>query len=135
MSLPNFDPSKSRRAQIRPFLILIIAACASGASSGAGPAPERVDPPKILTAGTFPQLRIPANSSARTPLSVVMEVMVDSTGHPDMTTFKVSGFGASENEDTLTHWMEQVIFQPAHRGNQPVPALFHSRVQGGPGIR
>jgi hypothetical protein len=56
-------------------------------------------------------------------------VLIDSTGHPDMTTFKVTGFGAAENKDALNHWIEQAIFRPAHRDGQPVPGLYRTNLE------
>jgi len=109
--------------------LLCIAGCAGGTSSSAGSAPERGDPPQMLSRGTPPELRVPNNSSGRSPVRVTIEVLIDSTGRADMTTFKVTGFGASENKDALTRWIEQAIFRPAHLGNQPVPGLYRTRLE------
>jgi hypothetical protein len=42
---------------------------------------------------------------------------------------QLTGFGAAENKDTLTHWIEQAIFQPAHRDGQPVPGLYRTKLE------
>jgi hypothetical protein len=55
--------------------------------------------------------------------------MIDSTGRPDMTTFKATGFGAAENRDGLSRWIEQALFQPAYRGSQPVAGLYNTRLE------
>ena len=83
----------------------------------------------MLSRGTAPELRVPNNTSSRSPVRVTIEVLIDSTGRPDMTTFKVTGFGASENKDALTRWIEQAIFRPAHLGDQPVPGLYRTRLE------
>ena len=83
----------------------------------------------MLSRGPIPDLRVPETASGRSPVRVIIEVLIDSTGHPDMTTFKLTGFGAAENKDALTHWIEQAIFQPAHRDGQPVPGLYHTKLE------
>lgn len=109
--------------------LLCIAACAGGTSSSAGPVPEHGDPPRLLSHGSIPDLRVPTTASGRSPVRVTIEVLIDSTGRPDMATLKVTGFGAAENKDALTQWIEQAIFQPAHRGSQPVPGLYRMKLE------
>ncbi|MFL5594472.1 MAG: hypothetical protein ACJ785_07665 [Gemmatimonadaceae bacterium] len=80
-----------------------------------------------------PDLRLPANASTnasgRSPVRVEIEVLVDDAGRPDMNTFKVTGFGAVENSDALRRWIEQAMFRPAHLGDQPVPGVFHTKLE------
>jgi hypothetical protein len=109
--------------------LFCIAACAGGAPSSADPVPERVDPPQMLSRGIPPQLRIPATTSGRSPVRVTIEVMIDSTGLPEMSTFKASGFGAAENQDALRRWIQQLMFRPAHLGSQPVRGLYRTKLE------
>jgi hypothetical protein len=46
-----------------------------------------------------------------------------------MSTFKVTGFGAGENEEALRKWVEQTTFRPAQRDGVAVPALYHARLE------
>jgi hypothetical protein len=59
----------------------------------------------------------------------VIEVLIDSDGHPDMATFKVTGIGAAENSDALAHWIERAIFRPAQRDHQPVPGVYRTKLE------
>jgi hypothetical protein len=62
-------------------------------------------------------------------VDISVEVMIDSTGRPDMTTFRVTGPGGNENQTELRRWIEQATFRPAHRGSQPVPSLFRAKFE------
>ena len=70
-----------------------------------------------------------SNSAGRSPVRVTIEVMIDADGRPDMKTFKVTGFGAAENQDALARWIEQSSFQPARSGGQPVPGLYQAKLE------
>jgi hypothetical protein len=111
-----------------------VVACASAhttdTSSSEGPTTEdaRVDPPRLLDHGSMPELRVPATASGRASVRVTMEVMVDAYGHADMSTFKLTGFGAGENKEALERWMTNVAFRPAQRDGAPVPARFHMQL-------
>lgn len=109
-------------------MLLSIVACASGASSNGGPAPERVTSPEMLSPGAMPRLTAPRTTSGRSPVDVTIDVMIDSSGRPDMTTFRATGPGANENQTVLRSWIEQATFRPAHRGDQPVPGLFRMKL-------
>lgn len=109
--------------------LFCIAACAGGTTSSAGPTPERSEPPRMLSRVTAPELRIPTTTSARSPVRVTIEVLVASTGRPDMTSFKVTGYGAAENRDALARWIEQAFFRPAYRSGQPVPGLYRMKLE------
>ena len=111
-------------------LLLSVVACASSASSNGGPAPERVTSPQLVT-GVMPRLVAPRSTAGRTPVNLTIEVMIDSTGRPDMTTFRASGTGANENETVLRSWIEQATYRPARRGDQPVPGLFRMKIDTG----
>jgi hypothetical protein len=83
----------------------------------------------MLSRVTAPELRIPTTTSVRSPVRVTVEVLIDSTGRPDMTTFKAMGYGAAENRDALARWMEQAFFRPAYRSGQPVPGLYRMKLE------
>jgi hypothetical protein len=69
------------------------------------------------------------SASGRAPVRVTIEVVIDSVGQPDMTTFKVTGFGAGENEEALRQWIQQAAFTPAHRGSEAVAGLFKMKIE------
>ena len=106
-----------------------MAACASGSSSGAGAAPTRVSPPEILVRGGAPSLRVPTTQSGRSPVRITIEVVIDTTGRPDMSTLKITGYGAAENHYALADWIEGSIFRPARQGDQPVPGVYRTQLE------
>jgi hypothetical protein len=104
------------------------AECASGGSSA--PAADRVEPPQMISREPAPQLDIPPMpTSGRSPVRVSIEVMIDETGRPVMSTFKISGIGAPENEGALRRWIEQATFRPARHGTTAVPGVFKAALQ------
>jgi hypothetical protein len=113
----------------RYAMFLCVAGCAGGTPSAGGPSPERNDPPQMISRGNPPELRVPAIPSGRSPVRVMIDVLIDGTGRPDMSTFKVSGFGAAENRDALMRWIDQATYRPAYRGGQPVPGVYHTKLE------
>ena|SRR5438105_7562878 len=105
-------------------ITLCAAACTAGTSSSGGPKPDRVEPPEMVSRGPAPELRVPPTVSGRASVRVTIEVLIDSTGQPDMTTFKATGLGAEENRDALYRWIEQGMYRPARRGGQPIAAVY-----------
>lgn len=104
----------------------------------ASPVADRLDAPKMVLQATMLQLQVPRSTSARPPVRVTIEVMIDSTGNPEMATLRLSGYGAVENRDALTNWIQQATFQPAYRNGQPVRGLYRTVVQArvvGVGVR
>ncbi len=64
-----------------------------------------------------------------------LEVVIDSTGNPDMSTFKASGSAASENRDALYEWIRSSTYRPATRNGEPISAIYRTSLQfraGGP---
>jgi hypothetical protein len=107
-----------------------VVGCASAGSSGQGS--DAVLPPQMVSRTPPPALRIttpPMASSGRPQVRVDIEVMIDADGRPDMSTFKVTGFGASENQDALRRWIEEASFQPARRGDHTLPGLYRSHLE------
>lgn len=58
-----------------------------------------------------------------------IEVVIDSTGVPDMSTFKATGSEASENRDALSERIRLSTFRPATRNGELVSAIFHTRLE------
>ena len=106
--------------------LLLIVACASSGSGGASTS-ERIEAPRMITGGSAPELRIPTTSSGsgRSPVRVKIQVLIDESGRPDMSTFKATGVGAAENREALQRWVEQAIFQPGRRGGIPTASVYH----------
>ena len=122
---------------MRPYLLRLtlcaalsfIGACASSTSSGAGASPTRVNPPEILVRGGAPALHVPTSASGRSPVRVTIEVLIDTTGRADMSTLKITGYGAAENRVALAEWIEGSVFRPAHQGDQPVPGVYRTKLE------
>lgn len=132
------------RVLSRFAMLLCMAACASSIPSGSIPsggapstsiqssgalAPDTVYPPRMLKGGTQGHLVVPTTVAGRSSVSIAIEVLIDSTGRPDMTTLKITGFGAAENKAALMGWIEQATFSPAHLGAQPVPGVYRTKIE------
>jgi len=63
------------------------------------------------------------------PLAADIDVVIDSTGVPIMSTFRASGSAVTGNHDALYQWIEASTFQPGLRDGQPVAAVFHTKMQ------
>ena len=100
-------------------VVLAFMLCAACASSGGGktsPA-HRIESPEMVSRDYYD---LTAASPGRPPteMKVSYEVMIDETGRPDMSTFKVTGIGSSENRDGIYRWLEHASYKPA-RDNGP----------------
>ena len=110
--------------------VILSLACAGNTKVGSAPNDPHVDPPRMTSRGQMPQLQLSSvPSSGRAPIRVTLEVMIDETGRPLMSTFKVTGMGSAENRDALARWIEQSSFQPARSGGQPVAGLYRSSLE------
>ena len=69
------------------------------------------------------------NADAIVPLRADIEVVIDSTGNPIMSTFKAAGSAAVNNHDALYHYVEGSVFKPALRNGQPVSAVYHDSMK------
>lgn len=116
----------SRTFQLLTVLVTAVAAaCASSA-----PAPDSLQSPVMISRGAPPQLQVPMMSaSGRSPVRVTIHVLIEPDGRPDMSTFKVSGFGAAENEQALRQWIESAAFKPAHRGTEAVEGFYEAKLE------
>jgi hypothetical protein len=120
---------------LRPVIVTaavlgLATACARNSSTSAQPAPEKVEPPRMLTRGSFPELNISGPSPSGRPVArIQIEVVVDPTGRPDPKTLKVSGIGSPENRAAIERWIESATFRPAMRDGQPVRGLYKTSIE------
>ena len=104
------------------------AACASAPpGTGRAEGESRDRPPRMLP-GARPELRGSTSPAGRDRIEISVELMVDSTGQPDMTTFRLSGRGAAENATALRQWIGTARFEPATRGGRPVAGVYRTRM-------
>lgn len=116
--------------RLRQWVLLGAALTGAAACASSAPAPDAYRPPELVSRQIPPSLKVPmTSSSGRAPVRVTIEVVIDSIGQPDMTTFKVTGFGAAENEEALRQWIQQAAFTPAHRAGEAVAGLFQMKLQ------
>ena len=110
------------------FAFAFTVACASAASSGAPS--DRIIPPQMTSRAPMPQMRFSgASTTSAVTLRADIEVVIDSTGVPDMSTFKTYGNAAMDNRNALYEWIQNSAFRPAVRNGQPVSAVYHTRVE------
>lgn len=84
----------------------------------------------MMSRGPMPQMRFSgAATTSAIPLRVDIQVVIDSTGAPDMSTFKTYGTAAMENREALYEWVQSSVFRPAFRNGQPVAAVYHTRLE------
>jgi hypothetical protein len=109
-------------------VLVCAAACASGGGSSAAESDLTV--PRMMSRAAPPQLRIPPSlPSGRPSMRVDIEVLIDENGQPDMSTFKLTGFGAEENREALRNWIEQANYRPAYRGGEAIPGLYRTHLE------
>ena len=117
----------NRISRLYVFTALVcLGGCASSGGSSGAPEPPRDEAPQMVSRGVPPALRVPVTASGRASVRVTIEVLIDETGLPDMSTFKVTGIGAEDNRDALAHWIEQASFRPARHGYDAVPGIYHT---------
>ena len=120
----------NRISRLYVFTALVcLGGCASSGGSSGAPEPTRDEAPQMVSRGTPPALRVPVTASGRASVRVTIEVVIDETGLPDMSTFKVTGIGAEDNRDALARWIEQARFRPAQRGGEPVPGIYRTSIR------
>lgn len=91
---------------------------------------EPTEPPRMLSRGSFPELRISGPNPADRPVARIrIQVMIDPQGRPDLNTLRVSGLGASENRLAIERWISSASFRPAMRNGQPVSGLYETRFE------
>ena len=81
----------------------------------------------------MPPMHFPTTAGG-VSLTADIEVVIESNGVPDMSTFKATGSAAIGNRDALYEWVENSTFKPALRDGQPVSGVYRTsmrfRVQG-----
>jgi hypothetical protein len=114
--------------------LLAAVACAStpkAVGDDNDPAQGAVQPPVMITSGVRPELRVPPPTSGRIVVARMdIQVMVDATGIPDMSTFRATGPGSELNQDALRTWIAASSFRPARRDGLAVPGLFRTILEG-----
>ena len=109
------------------FVALFVAGCATVGSPGGDP--DKVLPPKMASSGRMPPLRFAMSQATGAPIQIDIEVAIDSTGVPIMSTFKAFGPMANENKDALSEWIGSSRFRPAVRNGRPVEAVYHQQLK------
>lgn len=74
-------------------------------------------------------LQFSASSATGAPITIDIEVAVDSTGVPIMSTFKVYGPMAIQNRDAFYAYIESSTFRPALRNEQPVEGVYRQQLK------
>jgi hypothetical protein len=123
------------RSLATALLVFSVADGCASAGSSVKPSDKTV-PPQMMIRGQLPQMRFMRRSGAgMQTYRIDIEVVIDSTGIPDMSTFKATGSEAHENRDVLYEWIRSSTYRPATRNGEPVSAIYHSRLEfraGGP---
>lgn len=124
-------PSPRRAlAWVATLGLIVAASCASSGAGNESRPDQRDVAPRMISRLTPPFLRISSMpASGRSPIRVAFEVLIDAEGRPDMSTFKVTGFGAAENRDAFASWIQQSTFSPARRGGIAVPGVYRGSLQ------
>ena len=107
-------------------LSLFAAACATAGSTARDPG--RIIPPQMVTRAPMPLLRFTSGPGG-VPLTADIQVVIGSTGAPDMSTFRATGSATVGNHDQLYEWVQSSTFKPALRDGQPVSAIWHNHMQ------
>ena len=106
---------------LRIALVMLAAAC----SGNTRPSTPHVEPPELVRQ-TRPDLRTPTGTRQGLVLDIRLEVMVDPTGRPDMSTFRLTGLGAADNEPVVKEWLAAATFRPGRQAGVPVRALYRN---------
>jgi hypothetical protein len=107
------------RLAIRAALVMLVLAC----SGNKRPSTPSVRPPEIVR-GTRPDLRVPTGQRQGKAYDMRLEVMIDPAGKPDMSTFRLTGMGAADNEPAVRQWLAGATFRPGTQAGVPVAALY-----------
>lgn len=106
----------------RALLVLMVLGC----SGNKKPAKPRVEPPELVTR-TRPSLRTPPSSGRQgVVLDLRLEVLIAATGQPDMTTMRLTGIGAADNQVIVEEWLRASRFRPATQAGIPVAATYRA---------
>ena len=106
--------------------LIFAVACATGGSTANDSG--KIIQPKMVSRAPMPTMHFTGGSSM-VPLAADIDVVIDSTGVPVMSTFRASGSAVTGNRDALYQWIEASTFQPGLRDGQPIAAVFHTKMQ------
>jgi hypothetical protein len=104
--------------------ILAIACATAGSTKN----DRGLTPPRLVVPGPLERMQFTGAHSGTT-LYADIDVVVDSTGAPVMSTFRVTGSAADGNHDALYHYIEASRFKPAVRDGQAVTATYHNSMK------
>lgn len=105
--------------------IFVIACATAGSKTNDS---ERFIAPQLVMRGPMEGMHF-QNTDALVPLRADIDVVIDSTGVPIMSTFKAVGSAAVGNHDALYHYVEASTFKPAFRDGRPVTAVYHDSMK------
>lgn len=91
--------------------------------------PDQIVAPKMAAPAPMPAIRFPEGAATGSTIRVDVEVVVDPSGRPVMSTFKANGPSATENRDALYEWISKSTFRPGFHNGQPVSGVYHSQLQ------
>lgn len=107
--------------------VLFVVGCATAGSSSGNS--DRIVPPQMTSRASMPPLQFPMSSATGSPIEIDLEVAVDSTGVPVMSTFKAYGPMATENRDALYQYIASSRFRPSLLNGQPVSGVYHTQLK------
>ena len=114
-----------RHALLAALAVLLLACATKPASP---PNTDDTAGPQLLTRSVVPELTIMREEAPSGPLPRLrIQVLVDSLGHADVKTLKLTGVGSgAQNRAAIERWLESVTFRPAMREGRPVSAIFET---------
>ena len=116
-----------RLLSVGAFLVagVLSAGCAhSSTSTDSAPKAPRVIPPKLLPSGP-----IQLTTTRRGGAYADIELTVDATGRPDMTSLRVIGNIEERTKRDIGAWLEQANFKPATQLGVPVAGVFKMSIK------
>ena len=108
--------------------VAVSLACASAGGRTAR-TPNSIAPPVMVSRDAYDLMAAYAGGRPPTEMKVTYEVMIDETGRPDMSTFKVFGLGSSENREGIYRWLEHASYKPGRRNRAPVTARLEGTLE------
>jgi hypothetical protein len=115
--------ARTWRILVLALLVSIAGGCAANAGGGEGGAP-RLQPATMLPGSRRPDL-----TNVREEINLMIEVMVDSAGNPDLRTLRVTGPGAMQTQPAIANWIQVSRFKPGEQGGRPVSSVFRTRLR------
>jgi len=107
------------------LVVLPLASCASAGGTSATTATRA----PVMLAGPRPDFKLPSRPQEGRLLDMQIEVAIDATGRPDVSTLRVTGLGSGDNKDAVVTWITLAKFKPALQGGQPVAGVYRTRLE------